>query len=94
MRPTAPAEVQQVDKSVLPFPEPQRIRDRDHIRYVVKQSCLICAGDPRIRTICALVNCVPSGAKLAMNLPFRCAGPIIAGALLRRRNGLVAKVSR
>ena len=31
----------QVDKSVLPFPEPRRLRDRDHIRHVMKQPCLI-----------------------------------------------------
>jgi len=32
---TDPREAPQVDKSVLPFPEPRRIRDRDHIRYVI-----------------------------------------------------------
>jgi hypothetical protein len=31
----------QTDKGVLVFPEPRRIRDRDHIRHVRKQSCLI-----------------------------------------------------
>jgi hypothetical protein len=36
----------QVDKSVLGFPEPRRIRDRDHIRHVMKQSCLICGRRP------------------------------------------------
>ena len=36
----------QIDKSVLGFPEPRRIRDRDHIRQVVKQSCLICGRRP------------------------------------------------
>jgi hypothetical protein len=36
----------QVDKSVLVFPEPRRIRDRDHIRHVVKQPCLICGRRP------------------------------------------------
>jgi hypothetical protein len=36
----------QVDKSVLVFPEPRRIRDRDHIRQVIKQPCLICGRRP------------------------------------------------
>jgi hypothetical protein len=35
-----------VDKSVLVFPEPRRIRDRDHIRHVIKQPCLICGRRP------------------------------------------------
>jgi hypothetical protein len=36
----------QIDKSILGFPEPRRIRDRDHIRHVIKQSCLICGRRP------------------------------------------------
>ena len=36
----------QIDKSVLGFPEPRRIRDRDHIRYIMKQACLICGRRP------------------------------------------------
>ena len=35
-----------IDKSALPFSEPRRIRDRDHIRYVAKQPCLICDRQP------------------------------------------------
>jgi hypothetical protein len=36
----------QIDKSVLGFPEPRRIRDRDHIRHIMKQACLICDRRP------------------------------------------------
>ena len=36
----------QIDKSVLGLPEPRRIRDRDHIRHVIKQPCLICGRRP------------------------------------------------
>lgn len=36
----------QIDKSVLGFPDPRRIRDRDHIRHVISQSCLICRRQP------------------------------------------------
>jgi hypothetical protein len=35
-----------IDKSALAFPEPRRIRDRDHVRFVAKQSCLICGRQP------------------------------------------------
>jgi len=36
----------QVDKSVLIFAESRRVRDRDHIRHVIKQPCLICGRHP------------------------------------------------
>jgi hypothetical protein len=36
----------QINKSVLDFPEPRRIRDRGHIRYVLKQPCLVCGRQP------------------------------------------------
>ena len=29
--------IKKINKSVLGFPEPRRIRDRDHIRHVMKQ---------------------------------------------------------
>jgi hypothetical protein len=35
-----------IDKSALPFSEPRRIRDREHVRYVAKQPCLICGRQP------------------------------------------------
>jgi hypothetical protein len=35
-----------IDKSALGFPEPRRVRDRDHIRHVMKQPCLICGRRP------------------------------------------------
>jgi ERF superfamily len=40
------AGVTAIDKSALSLPEPRRIRDRDHVKYVAKQSCLICARQP------------------------------------------------
>jgi hypothetical protein len=36
----------QINKSVLVFPEPRRVRDRDHIRHVIKQPCLVCGRRP------------------------------------------------
>jgi hypothetical protein len=35
-----------IDKSTLALPKPRRIRDRDHVRYVAKQPCLICGRRP------------------------------------------------
>ena len=35
-----------VDKSVLMHPEPRRIRDRDHVRFVAQQTCLVCGRKP------------------------------------------------
>jgi hypothetical protein len=35
-----------IDKSTLTLAEPRRIRDRDHVRFVAKQPCLICGRQP------------------------------------------------
>jgi hypothetical protein len=35
-----------IDKSALALPEPRRLRDRDHVRFVAKQPCLICGRQP------------------------------------------------
>jgi hypothetical protein len=35
-----------VDKSVLSHPEPRRNRDRDYVRFVAQQACLICGRKP------------------------------------------------
>jgi hypothetical protein len=35
-----------IDKSALAQPEPRRIRDRDHVRFVATQPCLICGRQP------------------------------------------------
>jgi hypothetical protein len=35
-----------VDKATLTLPEPRRIRDRDHVRYVAQQPCLVCGRSP------------------------------------------------
>jgi ERF superfamily len=37
---------QSVDKAVLIHPEPRRVRDRDHVRFVAQQSCLVCGRQP------------------------------------------------
>jgi hypothetical protein len=35
-----------IDKSVLAFPEPRRIRDKEHLKFVGRQPCLICGRVP------------------------------------------------
>jgi hypothetical protein len=35
-----------VDKSALVHPEPRRIRDRQHVRFVARQTCLVCGRHP------------------------------------------------
>jgi hypothetical protein len=35
-----------IDKSALTFSEPKRARDRDHLRYVASQPCVLCSTRP------------------------------------------------
>jgi len=35
-----------IDKSVLTFPAPRRYRNREHLRFVTQQPCLICGRKP------------------------------------------------
>jgi hypothetical protein len=35
-----------IDKSVLAIPEPKRLRDKAHLKYVASQPCLICGKQP------------------------------------------------
>jgi hypothetical protein len=35
-----------IDKSMLALSEPRRVRDREHVKYVAKQSCLVCGRKP------------------------------------------------
>ena len=46
LRAAGTADVKGVDKSQLSHPEPRRVRDREHVRFVAKQACLICGRRP------------------------------------------------
>jgi hypothetical protein len=35
-----------VDKAALTIPEPRRVRDREHVRHVARQPCLVCGRIP------------------------------------------------
>jgi|SRR5579871_178034 len=39
-------EGRKIDKSALTFGEPRRLRNRDHLRFVAKQPCLVCGRKP------------------------------------------------
>jgi hypothetical protein len=41
-----PANADAIDKSGLTFPEPRRIRDKAHIKFIAKLPCLICGRRP------------------------------------------------
>jgi hypothetical protein len=43
---TAAADDRRIDKSVLALNEPSRIRDKEHLRYVASQPCLLCSATP------------------------------------------------
>jgi hypothetical protein len=45
-KPTRNGREPAVDKSALTFPEPRRVRDRDHVRLVATKPCLICGRLP------------------------------------------------
>jgi hypothetical protein len=45
-KPKGQGQLEEIDKSKLAFPEQRRIRDRDHVRSVSKQACLICGRQP------------------------------------------------
>jgi hypothetical protein len=35
-----------IDKSLLALPESKRLRDRQHLRFVARQPCLVCGREP------------------------------------------------
>ena len=45
-RPIQPTSAESIDKSELAYPEPRRVRDREHVRFVTEQPCLICGRKP------------------------------------------------
>jgi ERF superfamily len=45
-KPTSRRRSRAIDKNVLAVPEPRRIRDRDHVRFVAQHSCIVCGRQP------------------------------------------------
>jgi hypothetical protein len=46
IRPAGTAAADGIDKSRLTHPEPRRFRDKEHVKFVAKQACLICGRRP------------------------------------------------
>jgi hypothetical protein len=46
LRAARAADAKAIDKSRLSHPEPRRVRDRQHVKFVAKQACLICGRRP------------------------------------------------
>jgi hypothetical protein len=44
--PAGTAAADGIDKSRLSHPEPRRFRDKEHVKFVAKQACLICGRRP------------------------------------------------
>ena len=40
------AALQGIDKSALCLPELRRVRDRDHVKFVAQQACIVCGRRP------------------------------------------------
>jgi hypothetical protein len=45
-KPKKRAQSKTIDKSMLTFPEPRRVRDRNHVKGVAQHPCLICGRRP------------------------------------------------
>jgi hypothetical protein len=46
LRAAGAADANRIDKSGLTHPEPRRFRDKEHVKFVAKQACLICGRRP------------------------------------------------
>jgi len=46
LEPAEPEASSGIDKSALALPEPRRLRDKAHVRFVAKQPCLVCGRRP------------------------------------------------
>jgi hypothetical protein len=67
-----------VDKSVLMHPEPRRIRDRNHVRFVAQQTCLVCGRQPCDAHHLRFAQNRALGRKASTNSRCRYAGGTIA----------------
>ncbi|MGN6750758.1 MAG: DUF968 domain-containing protein, partial [Xanthobacteraceae bacterium] len=54
-----------IDKSVLALAAPRRIRDRDHVKSVAKQPCLVCGRHPADAHHLRFAQCPALGRKVS-----------------------------
>jgi hypothetical protein len=62
LRPNVAIWPHSIDKSALVLATPRRYRNREHLRYVAQQACLVCGRNP-MRIIFATCNRGRSAAK-------------------------------
>jgi len=43
---SSPSDRDGIDKSVLTLPEPRRVRDREHLKSVMRNGCVVCGRTP------------------------------------------------
>src|SRR5262249_52083091 len=67
-----------IDKSILTLAAPRRYRNREHLRYVAQQACLLCGRKPCDPTTSVLLSRARSAARSAMSSRSRSAAGIIA----------------
>ena len=87
---TAAKQAKRIDKAVLALPEVRRVRDRDHVRFVAQQPCLICGRQPGDAHHLRFSQSRALGRKVMTSSPFRSAAAIIARSTvtaMRRRGG-------
>src|SRR5258706_3231694 len=70
-----------IDKSVLAVAAPRRYRNREHLRYVAQQPCLVCGRKPSDPIIFGTCSHARSAAKRATNSRSRCAECITARSI-------------
>ncbi len=92
---TAPAVTsvrQGIDKSTLPLPEPHRVRDKEHLRFVASQPCLLCSATPSDAHHVRFAQPRAMGRKVGddFTVPL-CRVPPSRTPRQRQRSGLVAR---
>jgi hypothetical protein len=76
-----------IDKSVLAIPAPRRYRNREHLRYVARQPCLICGRKPSDPHHLRFTQPRRSPARSATNSPYRSAGSTTARCIVSAMSG-------
>jgi len=86
--PRTPPEIRSasVDKSVLAIPEPRRLRDKVHLKWVSKRPCLICGRQPSDPHHLRFAQQPALGRKVSDEFTCRCVALIIG-----RSTGRVTK---
>jgi hypothetical protein len=70
-----------IDKSALAFPEPRRVRDRDHVRSVAQRPCLVCGRQPSDSHHLRFAKAGQWDERSVTSSRFRCVGATIANCI-------------